>query len=191
MASLSLGSGLVVVYLTWRRKGVREGLWQHGLPVGWASVMFGLTGWAVTVSTDQGLALAAVLIMVLALAIVAGHGLAQPAKAVKAGRIRDDASSDGLTLGAGYWGRVAVRLTGSLLIAPAFGIFMGLTWCAYVPGDAADRLIGMALISTLATATALVILLASRRPYRSTTVLTLVTLAAAGLVVIPGGMVWP
>lgn len=190
-ASLSLVLGLAAVYLTWRRKGARDGLWRHGLSAGWALLALGLGGWATTVSADQGLALAAVLVMVLALAIVAAHGLAQPAKSVKAGRVRDEGASDSLTLGAGYWGRVAVRLTGSLLIAPAFGISMGLAWCAYVPGDDADRLIGMALVSTLAAATALVILLASRRPWRSAAGLTFVTLMAAGLVVIPGGMVWP
>ncbi len=190
-ASLSLVLGLAAVYLTWRRKGARDGLWRHGLPAGWALLALGLGGWATTVSADQGLALAAVLVMVLALAIVAAHGLAQPAKSVKAGRIREDSSRDSLTLGRGYWGRVAVRLTGSLLIVPAFGIAAGLLWYAYVPGDEADRLIGMALISTLAAATALVILLASRRPYRSAAVLTLATLVAAGLVLVPTGIVWP
>ena len=177
--------GLLAIFLTWRRRGVRAGLWRWGLPGGWALLCLGLAVWMVSTNPDQGLALGSVMAMVLACAILAWQGLkltGQPAKA----QIERESATDTIALGKGYWGRVMVRLIGCLVVTPAFGALLGLLWLAYVPGDEADRLMGLAFVAMLAMTAGLVIQLASRRPYRAFGGLTAVSVIAAALVFLPG-----
>ena len=177
--------GLLAIFLTWRRRGVRAGLWRWGLPAGWGLLCLGLAVWMMSTNPDQGLAIGSVMAMVLACAILAWQGLkltGQPAKV----QVERESATDTIALGKGYWGRVTIRLAGALLIVPAFGMLAGLLWRAYVPGDEADRLMGLAIVALLAMTAGLVIQLASRRPYRSFGGLTAVSVIAAALVFLPG-----
>lgn len=185
IGSLLSLSGLLAIFLTWRRRGVRAGLWRWGLPAGWALLCLGLGLWMVSTNTDQGLALGSVVVMVLACAILARQGLALLGKPAKVQPVRET-EADGLALGKGYWGRATIRLAGSLLVVPVFGMLAGLLWRAYVPGDEADRLMGLAIVAMLAMTAGLVIQLASRRPYRAFGGLTAVSVIAAGLIFLPG-----
>lgn len=177
--------GLAAIFLTWRRRGVRAGLWRYGLSAGWALLCLGLVVWMTSTNPDQGLALGSVLVMILACAILAWQGLKLTGKPAKA-QIERESAVDTIALGKGYWGRVTVRLAGSLLIVPAFGMLAGLLWRAYVPGDEADRLIGLAIVAMLATTAGLVIQLASRRPYRAFGGLAAISVVAAALIFLPG-----
>lgn len=182
--SLLVTAGLLAVFATWQRKGVRTGLWRYALAAGWGAVALGVAAWTLCTSPDVGLAWAAVLAMVLGFAIVARQGLALMGQPAKIQRTRE-IESDGLSLGRGYWGRFAVRLAGSLIVVPLFGFLTGLIWCAWVPGGAAEQLMGMAILAMVAMAAGLVIQLASRRPYRSCLGLILCSAFAAALVFLP------
>lgn len=185
IGSLLSLSGLLVIFMTWQRRGVRAGLWRWGLPAGWALLCLGLGLWTISTNPDQGLALGSVLVMVLACALLAWQGLKLTGKPAKT-QIERESATDTIALGKGYWGRVTVRLAGSLLIVPVFGMLAGLLWRVYVPGDEADRLMGLAIVAILAMTAGLVIQLASRRPYRAFGGLTAVSVIAAGLVFLPG-----
>jgi hypothetical protein len=176
--------GLLAIFLTWRRKGVRAGAWRYGLPAGWALLVLGLIVWTISTNPDQGLALGSVAVMILACAFLAWQGLKLTGKPAKTQAERESAT-DTLALGKGYWGRFTVRLLGSLIIVPAFGLLIGLLWRAYAPGNAADVLIAAAFIVTFALTGALTWLLASRRPYRTCAALTLASLVAAGVIYLP------
>ncbi len=176
--------GLLAIFLTWRRKGVRAGLWRLGLPSGWALLCLGLFVWMISTNPDQGLALGSVLVMILAIAILAWQGLKLAGKPAKA-QIERESTTDTLALGRGYWGRFTVRLLGSLVVVPVFGLLAGLLWRAHAPGNAADVLIAAAFIVTFAMTGALTWLLASRHPYRTCAALTLFNLIAAGAICLP------
>ena len=184
LSSLIALAGLLALFLTWQRRGVREGLWRFGLPGGWALLVIGLVGWMLSTNPDQGLALGSVVIMSLACAILAWQGLKLAGKPAKLAPVRES-ETDGLSLGDGYWGRFAVRLGGSLIIVPAFGLLVGLLWRGYAPGNAADVLIWSAIIAVCAMIGALTWLLASRKPYRTTGVLTGAGLIAAAVIYLP------
>ncbi len=177
-------SGLLAIFLTWRRKGVREGIWRYGLPVGWALLCLGLAVWMISTNPDQGLALGSVLIMMLAWLVLTWQGLKLTGKPAKA-QIERESATDTIALGKGYWGRFTIRLLGSLIVVPAFGLLIGLLWRGYAPGNAADILIAAAFIVTFAMTGALTWLLASRRPFRTCMALTLASLLAAGLIYLP------
>ncbi len=185
IGSLLSLSGLLVIFMTWQRRGVRAGLWRWGLPAGWALLCLGLGLWTISTNPDQGLALGSVLVMVFACALLAWQGLKLTGKPAKT-QIERESATDTIALGKGYWGRVTVRLAGSLLIVPVFGMLAGLLWRVYVPGDEADRLMGLAIVAILAMTAGQVIQLASRRPYRAFGGLTAVSVIAAGLVFLPG-----
>jgi len=176
--------GLLAIFLTWRRKGVRTGLWRYGLPAGWAGLCLGLVVWMMSTNPDQGLALGSTLIMILACAFPAWQGLKLAGKPAKA-QIERESATDTIAFGEGYWGRFTVRLLGSLIVVPAFGLLAGLLWRAYGPGNAADVLITAAFIVTFALTGALTWLLASRRPYRTCGALILASLIAAGVIYLP------
>lgn len=176
--------GLLAIFLTWQRKGVRAGLWRWGLPAGWAFLCLGLFVWMISTNPDQGLALGSVLVIILALAILAWQGLKLAGRPAKA-QIKRESATDTVVLGKGYWGRFIVRLLGSLLVVPAFGLLAGLLWRAYAPGNAANVLITAAFIVTFAMTGALTWLLASRHPYRTCMALTLTSLIAAGAIYLP------
>ena len=177
-------SGLLAIFLTWRRKGVREGIWRYGLPCGWALLCLGLFVWMISTNPDQGLALGSVLAMMLAWLVLTWQGLKLAGKPAKA-QIERESATDTIALGKGYWGRFTVRLLGSLIVVPAFGLLIGLLWRGYAPGNAADVLIAAAFIVTFAMTGALTWLLASRRPFRTCMALTLASLLAAGLIYLP------
>lgn len=176
--------GLLAIFLTWRRKGVRAGLWRYSLPVGWGLLGLGLLVWMVSTHADQGLALGLVMVMVIAVVILARQGIVLIGQPAKVQPVRET-ETDSLALGKGYWGRVTVRLIGCLMVVPGFGALLGLLWLAYVPGDEADRLMGLAFVALLAMTAGLVIQLASRRPYRSLGGLTVLSVLAAALVFVP------
>ncbi len=176
--------GLLAIFLTWRRRGLRERLWRYSLPAGWALVALGLGLWTVSTNTDQGLALGSVMVMILACAILIRQGLVLLGQPAKVQAVRET-ETDGLALGKGYWGRVTVRLIGCVVAAPALGVLLGLLWLAYVPGNEADRLIGLAFVALLAMTAGLVVQLASRRPYRSLGGLTALSVLAAAIVFLP------
>jgi hypothetical protein len=176
--------GLLAIFLTWRRKGVRTGVWRFGLPTGWALLCLGLVVWMFSTNPDQGLALGAVLVMLLACVLLAWQGLKLAGKPAKA-QIERESATDTIALGKGYWGRFTVRLLGSLIVVPVFGLLAGLLWRGYAPGDAADVLIAAAFIVTFAMTGALTWLLASRRPYRTCAALTLASLIAGGVIYLP------
>lgn len=176
--------GLLTIFLTWRHKGVRTGLWRCGLPAGWALLILGLAVWMVSTKPDQGLALGSVAVMMLACAFVGWQGLKLAGKPAKT-QIERESATDTIAFGKGYWGRFTVRLLGSLLVVPAFGLLAGLLWRAYAPGNAADVLIAAAFIVTFAMTGALTWLLASRRPYRTCGALILASLIVAGVIYLP------
>jgi len=176
--------GLLAIFLTWRRKSVRAGLWRLGLPSGWALLCLGLFVWMISTNPDQGLALGSVAVMMLACAFFAWQGLKLAGKPAKT-QIERESATDTIAFGKGYWGRFTVRLLGSLLVVPAFGLLSGLLWRAYAPGHAADVLITAAFIVTFAMTGALTWLLASRRPYRACGALILASLVAAGVIYLP------
>jgi hypothetical protein len=184
MASLAALAGLLAVYFTWQRRGVREGIWRYGLPGGWTLIVAGLTGWALSTHIDQGLALGSVAIMTFAGIILCWQGLKLMGQPAKVQRERET-QTDTLALGTGYWGRFATRFLGSLLVAPAFGVLIGLAWRAYAPGNEADKLIWLAIIATLAMTGGVVYQLASRRPYRACGLLTVAGLVIAAGVYLP------
>lgn len=182
--SLLALSGLLAIFLTWRHKGVRDGLWRYGLPAGWAMLCLGLSIWMISTNPDQGLALGSVAIMILAWLILSWQGLKLAGKPAKT-QIERESATDTIAFGKGYWGRFTVRLLGSLIVVPAFGLLAGLLWRGYMPGNAADVLIAAAFIVTLAMTGALTWLLASRRPYRTCGALVLTSLIAAGVIYLP------
>lgn len=184
VGSLLSLSGLLAIFLTWRRKGVRTGLWCVGLPAGWMLIIVGLIVWMASPHPDQGLALGSVAIMMMACIILVWQGMKRVGKPAKP-QIERESATDTVPLGKGYWGRFTVRLLGGLLVVPAFGLLAGLLWRAYAPGNAADVLITAALIVTLAMSGALTWLLASRRPYRTCGMLILASLISAGAVYLP------
>jgi len=169
-ASLAILAGLALLYLRQRDRRRHDLIARYGVALGWALIAAGLIGWAMSGAADVGVSLGATLLCCAALIAVAARGLRTPAPA-RAPRARgesDRAESDGdeLDLGRGYRSRVIARLTGAVVAAPAFGLTAGVLWRALVPGDAADRLIGMAFVIVIATAAAWVAQLASLRPWR-------------------------
>ena len=176
IASLGLCLGLALLYLRWRDPRCAS-RWALG---GWALVMAGLAGWAASGQGDVALSDAAVLVMVLALAAIAGHAVTLPATAKT---MRDRKSdNDNLALGRGYWGRVAARLLGCFVVAPTAGLAAGALIRAWAPGDEASRLMLMATIALLVTAVAWVLQLMSPRPWRMLGLVTVTAAIAAGLV---------
>ena len=176
--------GLSAIFLIWRHKGVRKGAWRYALPAGWGFLTLGLVLWGASTHPDQGIALGAVLIMVLACGFLAWQGLRLAGRPAKIQRERQS-GSDTMAPGTGYWGRFAARLVGSLAIAPSAGLAMGLLWYAYVQGDGGDRLMGAGLVTMIAMTGGLVIQLASRRPCRALATLTVAGALAAGLALLP------
>ena len=183
-ASLGLCSGLALLYLRWRSP---KRVGRLAVAAGWGVIAVGVAGWTLGGHGDVALSDAAVLAMVAALVVIAGHAATLPA--AKAGRTRGKAGDDRLVLGRGYWGRVVARLLGTLLVAPAAGLMVGALWRAYGPGDDADRLMAMAIIAVLVMAAAWVAQLMSARPWRMLGVVSLLTVVAAGLIYLPMG--WP
>jgi len=179
--------GLTAIFLTWRRKGVRDRLWRFGLPVGWALLCLGLATWMASTNPDQGLALGSVLIMMLAGAILAWQGLRLAGKPAKT-QIERESAADTVALGKGYWGRFTIRLLGSLIIVPVVSVMLGILWQAYMPVSAADRLVGAAIAAVFIMGAALTWQLASRHPYRTFSVLTGVSAITAALVYLPLAM---
>jgi uncharacterized membrane protein YfcA len=182
LASLGLGLGLASLYLRWRNR-TDDG--RTGVATGWGLIALGLIGWTVSGSADVAVSDGIVALMVLALGIIAYHAttLAPSAKAVRA----RPPAEDNLDLGRGYWSRVAARLMGCVFTAPAAGLMAGALWYAWIPGDAADRLMMMAVIAVLVLAIVWVVQLASRKPWRTLAVTTALTLLTAGLVYWPHG----
>lgn len=177
IASLGLCPGLALLYLRWRDPK-RVGRWTLG---GWALVMTGLVGWTVSGHGDVALSDAAVLVMMLALAVIAGHAATLPATA-KTLHERGKRDDDNLALGRGYWGRVAARLFGCVVAAPLAGLATGALIRAWTPGDEASRLMLMATIALLVTAVAWVLQLMSPRPWRMLGLVTVTAAIATGLV---------
>ena len=184
VASLGLCLGLAGLYLRWREPRRRGRVW---LVAGWGLVGLGLTGWLISGHGDVAMSDAVILAMVLALAAVASHAAAL-APAPRPSRTRAQSDNDGLVLGRGYWNRVMARLLGSVIAAPAAGLMTGALWYARVPGDAADRLMMMAVIAVAGTAIAWVVQLASPRPWRTLAVISAVASTAAVLAFLPLGM---
>ncbi len=176
--------GLSAIFLTWKRRGEREGLWRYSLPAGWTLVALGLVLWAISSNIDHGIALGVTAVIVIACTMVAVQGLKLITAPVKTQKDRET-TSDTLALGPGYWGRVFIRLTGCLVIAPVFGAVLGILWQAFVPGDPADRLVGLGFVATFGVTAGLVIQLASRRPWRACAGLTVVSAVAAAIVFVP------
>lgn len=164
-ASLAILAGLALLYLRQRDRRRHDLIARYGVAMGWALIAAGLIGWAMPGAADVGVSLGATLLCCAALIAVAARGLRTPAPA-RAPRARGESDRDGLDLGRGYRSRVIARLTGAVVAAPAFGLTAGVLWRALVPGDAADRLIGMAFVAVIATAAAWVAQLASLRPWR-------------------------
>ena len=180
LGSLALAAGLLAVFLTWRRPGVRTGAWVYALPAGWMAIVIGLILWGTSTHLDQGLALGSVLVMTLACALVAGQGLkliTQPAKVQRTRTLE----SDGVSLGRGYWSRFAARLTGSLIVAPAAGAAVGLLWPIVFHGEDATRIMGVAILAVSAATAALVYQLSSRRPWRAFAIIAATGMVAGGV----------
>ncbi len=182
--TLAVFAGLLLLFLAWRRKAPRTGMWRLALPASWGLLGAGMLAWSLSTHADQGLALGVVVVMMLACGLVAWQGLRQVGQPVKVQTVREIAS-DSLALGAGYWGRVVVRLAGSVVVVPGLGFAVGGLWYTYGPGHEADRLMGMAMASLIFAAAGWVIQLASRRPWRACLGLALVTVVAAGLAFLP------
>ncbi len=183
VASLGLCLGLACLYLRWREPRRRGRAW---LAVGWGLVAVCLAGWCLAGSGDVALPNAVTLAMVAALGLVAGHAVSL-APAGRTPRARASSDNDRLALGHGYWGRVVARLLGSVVAAPAAGLMTGALWDARVPGDAADRLMMMAVIAVVVTAIAWVVQLASTRPWRSLAIISAIAGTAAVLAFLPAG----
>jgi hypothetical protein len=183
IASLGLCSGLACLYLRWREPRRRGRGW---LVAGWGLVLFGLAGWCLSGHGDVALSDAVTLAMVAALGLIAGHAVTL-APAARTPRARASSDNDGLVLGRGYWGRVVARLLGSVVAAPVAGLMAGALWYARVPGDPADRLMMMAVIAVAGMAIAVVVQLASTRPWRSLAIIGVIACTAAVLAFLPVG----
>lgn len=182
IASLGLGSGLALLYLRWRDPK-RAG--RHGVAAGWGLTALGLAGWTLAGHGDVALSDAVVLVMMLALLVIAGHGATLP-PAAKSPRDRK-LDNDNLSLGRGYWSRIVARLIGCIVAAPAAGLMAGALARAWTPLDDASRLMLMAMVAVLVMATAWVMQLMSARPWRMLGAVSASALVAAGLVYIPMG----
>ncbi len=182
-AGLGLGLGLALLYLRWRGP---KAAGRGGLVLGWGGIALALGGWIASGHGDVALSDGVSLFMILALVVIAGHALTL-APAARTARMRVRSADDGLSLGPGYWNRATARLVGCVLAAPAAGLMLGALWRAWIPGEAADRLMMMATIAVLGTAGAWVLQLASPRPWRILGILTAIALAGAAAAFLPGG----
>jgi hypothetical protein len=184
LANLSLLAGLLAVFLTWQRKGVRTGLWRFGLPAGWGLMVLGLCVWTISTTPDHGLALGSVALMVLAGAILTWQGLKLANKPSKTA-IERESATDTVALGKGYWGRFTIRLLSSLIIVPAVSVLLGILWQAYIPASTVDKLVGAAIAAIVIMSAALTWQLASRHPYRTFGALTAIGTFTAAAVYLP------
>jgi hypothetical protein len=193
-ASLSLGLGLAALYLRWRdRKASNKSQdWRRfAVPAGWGLIVLGLNGWLFSGAGDVAVSDAVTLVMMLAIAVIGAHALTLdgPKKAVRArSEPNPESDNDGLELGRGYWSRVAARMLGCVVAAPAIGLMAGALWRAYAPGDKADTLMMMATIALLVMPVAWVIQLASTRPWRAFAGLALAAVTAAAFIYVPMGL---
>ncbi|WP_443749839.1 hypothetical protein [Asticcacaulis solisilvae] len=181
LAGLCLLAGLALLYLRWRDRA--RSRWF--VSAGWVLAVAGLTGWTLGGSADVALSNAVTLAMTAALAVIAGHALTLP-KAAKAARERT-VEDDNLPKRPGYWSRVAARLLGTVVAAPAAGLMAGTLWRAYGPGDEADGLMMMATIAIAVMAGGWVWQLADIRPWRSFAGLSVAAVLIAALVYLPMG----
>lgn len=170
-------AGLLLLRRAWREGPVASGPGRYAVAGGWALVGAGLALFAAAGRPVWGLSVAALVVMGLVLPIVLAPVFA-PGWAPRPPRIE---TREPPGRPAGFAARTAARAAGSLLAAPALGLAAALAWRAAGPGGPADKLLGAAFAAPLTLAAALVAILAARRPWRVSAIVTAAALACAGL----------
>lgn len=176
IASLGLCLGLALLYLRWRQRTGRGLLARYGVAAGWAIIAAGLMIWTAVRPSDVNMCIGLSLFPCLALAIVVLNGLKLPVPSRPSrnpGAEREVNPAPPRHYGHNGWSRMIARLLGSVVLSPAFGLMAGLFWRAIVPGNDADRLIGLAFVTVIAMALAWVAQLVTRHAWRVCAVLAL------------------